>query len=70
MYCIFQSWELTATYCSLGSTGICGSNWELLVAKAENQKEAQVDKCHFRHLLANSMRRTQGMDGDLGKTWL
>lgn len=79
MYCISQGWEFTATYCSLGSTGICRSNWELLVAKAEDQGEAQANSprpsgwgssgCYFRHVLANSMRMMQGMDGDPGKTW-
>lgn len=61
MYCIFQGPELTAAFCSLGSTGSCGSVqscWWLKQKADKRSKQTASGRdssgCHYRHALANS----------------
>lgn len=65
MHCIFQGPELTAAFCSLGSTGSCGSVqscWGLKQKAEKRSKQTASGRdrsgCYYRHTLANSLRMT------------
>lgn len=63
MYYSFQGPELTAAFCSLGSTGSCGSVqscWWLKQKAEKSSKQTASGRdssgCDYRHALANSLR--------------